>query len=104
MWRTLTLRWICMAALAVLISPAPAWSAVRKTELSPPQVVRVADLIGLTPAEAQARLTGLPDAWPKVLGLEMATPHGVLSFAAVDEWRALAYSQASPRLPAKPGR
>jgi hypothetical protein len=48
--------------------------------------VVVRDLIGLSPAQVQIRLTGLDDNWPKVMSFEVVTSRGVLSFAVLDDY------------------
>jgi hypothetical protein len=57
-----------------------------ETEISPPHQVLVRDLIGLSPAQVQNRLTGIDDNWPKVMSFDVLTSRGVLSFAVLDDY------------------
>lgn len=57
-----------------------------ETEISPPHQVLVRDLLGLSPAEVQSRLSGLEDNWPKVMSFEVVTSRGVLSFAVLTDY------------------
>ena len=75
-------------ALAVMMLACASGSQAEiiQTEISPPHTVAVRDLIGLTPAQTQRRLTGLEIDWPRITGLEMLSGHDLLSFAAVDDY------------------
>jgi hypothetical protein len=57
-----------------------------KTEIVPKHRVRLADLVGLSPAAVQQKLTGLAVAWPTPMGLEISSPDGALAFANLGEW------------------
>jgi hypothetical protein len=57
-----------------------------KTEIAPEHRVRVADLVGLSPAAVQQKLIGPAFAWPRAMGLEIASPNGALAFANLREW------------------
>jgi len=56
------------------------------TVLSPEHYIRVGDLVGLTPEQAQNRLAGFQANWPRMIGFEIATPRGLLSFAPMREY------------------
>jgi hypothetical protein len=56
------------------------------TEISQPHYVFVRDLIGLSPAQVQNRLSGLDNNWPKVMSFELATARGLLSFAVLTDY------------------
>jgi hypothetical protein len=51
-----------------------------ETVISPRHSVRLSELIGLSPADAQQKLTGLPTTWPTPMALEVKSPDGVHGF------------------------
>ncbi|MGH7016339.1 MAG: hypothetical protein ACRED8_04550 [Caulobacteraceae bacterium] len=57
-----------------------------KTEITPEHRVRLSDLVGLSPAAVQQKLTGQTDGWPSPMGLEISSPAGTLAFANLGEW------------------
>jgi hypothetical protein len=72
-------------ALTILAWSGEGQAKIIDTELSPPHTIAVHDLIGLTPAQVQRRLTGLDVDWPRTVGLEVAAGPDLLSFSAIDE-------------------
>jgi len=75
-------------ALALILfgSASQSHAKIVETEISPPHQVVIRDLMGLSPAQVQARLTGLDENWPKVMSFDALTSRGVLSFAVLDDY------------------